>query len=134
MIKPLAKILTLVMMLTAFIGESYAALAMPCDMAQVNMQTSNHEMHNMHDMNNIDTNDHSMHMSQDEQTSDQQGHKSDCCDDNCQCPMSTVSQVSLLSSFSQIELLNFSKTRLLFNQNKAKQQIPTSLYRPPIAA
>lgn len=111
------KLLSLTLMLLIFIGQSFAPVAMACQM----------ESHDSSMMMSMADMDHSMH-----DMSSMKMDMSDCCDTDCTCPAGSCSQVTLPTSNAflniPVALLGIS-----LPLQSAAQFTPTSLYRPPAA-
>lgn len=111
-----SNIVVVMLMLMTFIGQAMASTAMPCAHVSMDMPMMNHE-----EMSNTDA------MS----VMDDEASMMDCCQDQCQCPMSgCVSLFVLINNH-------------VSHSDKAEQgiyqipllhpsQVSSSLYRPPI--
>jgi hypothetical protein len=120
-----SKILTVMLMLMVFIGQTAAATNDSCHMNTVNQ--------NIH--LSMDT---TSHIAQDtvshivKSGSVTQSNMSDCCTQDCNCPLGDCSSVLLLSSPHQ-------NWEMIALQKKAgrlflvTRQSTTTLYRPPIS-
>lgn len=117
MFKPLSKVLVVVAMLIAFVGQALAYTAMPCEMS-----SGSHESHMNMNMDHGDMNKSS------------NGQSEDCCDVECICPANACSSTTVLnSSIDSTDIQIFSESVAAL-QSKQPHSISTSLYRPPIFA
>jgi hypothetical protein len=104
------KILTVVLMLLALVGQAMAPAAMACEM---DMQSSATMMKMMNDM------DHSMNQD------------ADCCDEDCTCPIGSCTSFALIKSLN-VAHTNITSQKIIQFLTQSLDQTPTSLYRPPI--
>ncbi|TMS82926.1 hypothetical protein [Pseudoalteromonas sp. S554] len=117
MFKPLSKVLVVVAMLIAFVGQAFVYSAMPCEMS-----SGSHESHMNMNMDHGDMNKSS------------NGQSEDCCDVECICPANACSSTTVLnSSIDSTDIQIFSESVAAL-QSKQPHSISTSLYRPPIFA
>lgn len=117
MFKPLSKVLVVVAMLIAFVGQALAYTAMSCEMS-----SGSHESHMNMNMDHGDMNKSS------------NGQSEDCCDVECICPANACSSTTVLnSSIDSTDIQIFSESVAAL-QSKQPHSISTSLYRPPIFA
>ena len=117
MFKPLSKVLVVVAMLIAFVGQAFVYSAMPCEMS-----SGSHESHMNMNMDHGDMNKSS------------NGQSEDCCDVECICPANACSSTTVLnSSVDSTDIQIFSEFVAAL-QSKQPHSISTSLYRPPIFA
>jgi len=108
MFKPLSKVLVVVAMLTAFVGQALAYTSMFCEMS---------------------ADSHQSHMTMEHSSSSK-----DCCDVDCICPANACTSVTLLNSNNgSPDILGF--TEAIVNQGaEHPKSMSTSLFRPPIFA
>lgn len=126
MFKPLSKVLVVVAMLIAFVGQALAYTAMSCEMS-----SGSHESHMNMDHSKMS---HHEGMNHGEMDKSSNGQSEDCCDVECVCPANACSSTTVLNSSvdsTDIQLLSESLAAL---QPKQPHSISTSLYRPPIFA
>ncbi len=121
------KIVVILFMLVAFIGQAMASITVPCahESMNTNMSMMTHEA-----MTNMD---HAMMIDSAEQTADE-NTLMDCCQEQCKCPMNGCISLSLLVN------VNLSFNYGVITQQKISQllslhqpQVNSSLYRPPIS-
>ena len=119
MFKPLSKVLVVVAMLIAFVGQAFVYSAMPCEMS-----SGSHESHMNMNMN----------MDHGDMNKSSNGQSEDCCDVECICPANACSSTTVLnSSIDSTDIQIFSESVAAL-QSKQPHSISTSLYRPPIFA
>lgn len=137
MYKPLSKVLIVMTMLIAFIGQTLAYSAMACEMAgdahqAHTMMTSGDDMMShlsMDHSSSVHANMNHAITSQDESSS-----SDDCCGVDCICPANACTSFTLLgapTTYVGLALLNEAVNLLPIEQPSS---LPTSLYRPPIFA
>ena len=99
------------------------------------MNSSDHKVHQSHQVEKINTDLDRSHDSMLENTMNQsQTMNSDCCDSNCICPQGSCSSVNLLSVIPNTQFIDINAHSGVisvnsFNLNKNS----SSLYRPPIS-
>jgi hypothetical protein len=125
MFKPLSKVLVVVAMLIAFVGQALAYTAMSCEMSE-----DSHQPHMTMDHSSPDFPegmDHSKMKSS-------KSNSEDCCDVDCVCPDRVCSSVMLLiSGHNNSIVLGFTEA-VIIQTSEQPNSISTSLYRPPIFA
>gem|GEM_PF-3305779 len=148
MILPKSKILLLIVMLTALLGQSIAAHLMQCEMSfPAGHKLSDANMSQMHSMNHqvmqaeapsspmsqkvYQKPDCEHHTQVTEQSDKTQGH---CCDQNCHCSsMGCASAVFLTASHTETKRSASNLKIILTASHKIVPGIH-SLFRPPIIA
>jgi len=116
------KILVILLMLVAFIGQAMASTTMSCV----------HESMDMSAMQNDTMSEMTMNHADMMLTNDGESNKMDCCQEQCQCPMSGCVSLSFLidTHFNSLAITEQKISQLpLIHQS----QINSSLYRPPIS-
>ncbi len=123
------KIVVILLMLVAFIGQAMASVAVPC--AHESMMNTSMSMMTHESMTNMN---HAEMMSGSIEQSDNQATKMDCCQEQCKCPMNGCVSLSLFVN------ANPSFNYGAITQQKISQlpslhqpQVNASLYRPPIS-
>jgi len=121
-------ILIVMLMLIAFIGQSMASTAMPCT-----HESMNADMSMMNHANMVDTPMlHTDMMSVNEEQGNAQEATMDCCQEQCQCPMSGCVNLSfLLNTSFNSEII--AEQKILQSSSLQQSKINSSLYRPPIS-
>ncbi|MBQ4832878.1 hypothetical protein J8L70_06460 [Pseudoalteromonas sp. MMG010] len=127
MSKSLSKVLVVVAMLTAFLGQALAYTAMPCEMS-ADSHVSHMEMEQT-SLNHLESMSHG-----DMKISDT-GNYQDCCSVDCTCPANACITITFLNT-NNVGLTDFLRIREAMYLQKVEQptSISTSLYRPPIFA
>lgn len=121
-----SKILIVLLMCVAFVGQAMSSAVMPYHMMSMNMHEASQEMpmmdHSNHNMNMgaIDSN------TPDESTSD------GCCASACQCFTSGCSTfIAIIKETINAPAFDFSQ-KVQSNSHLAINKQPKSLFRPPI--
>ena len=127
----LIQILTLVLALLAFIGQSNAMVGMPC--MSTHEQSPNLISHNSDQHSGMDHSlmNHAQMNHSELKQSDAQSM--DCCEDNGSCDMSTCSTPGLLIEPFFNSQSAASNTSVDLYSDQAIVSISSSLYRPPIS-
>jgi len=126
MFKALSKVLVVVAMLIAFVGQALAYTAMSCEMS-----SGSHESHMNMDHSKMS---HHEGMNHGDMNKSSNGQSEDCCDVECICPANACSSTTVLnSSIDSTDIQIFSESVAAL-QSKQPHSISTSLYRPPIFA
>ncbi len=126
MFKPLSKVLVVVAMLIAFVGQAFAYSAVPCEMS-----LGSHESHMNMEHSKMS---HHEGMDHGDMNKSSNGQSEDCCDVECVCPTNACSSTTVLnSSIDSTDIQIFSEFVAAL-QSKQPHSISTSLYRPPIFA
>jgi len=126
MFKPLSKVLVVVAMLIAFVGQALAYTAMSCEMS-----LGSHESHMNMEHSKMS---HHEGMDHGDMNKSSNGQSEDCCDVECICPANACSSTTVLnSSIDSTDIQIFSESVAAL-QSKQPHSISTSLYRPPIFA
>jgi len=122
------KILVILLMLVAFIGQAMASITVPCAHESMNTNMSMMAHEDMSNMNHTDM------MSDGTEQADNQTTTMDCCQEQCKCPMNGCISISLFVN------VNLGFNYGVIAQQKISQlpslhqpQVNTSLYRPPIS-
>jgi len=120
-------------MLIAFIGQSMASTAMPYAEASCTHESMNADMSMMNHANMVDTPMlHTDMMSVNEEQGNDQKATMDCCQEQCQCPMSGCVNLSfLLNTSFNSEVI--AEQKILQSSSLQQSKINSSLYRPPIS-
>ncbi len=113
------KIVVVLLMLVALIGQATASTAMPC--VHESMSTD------MAMMNHTD-----MQSSQEARQGAEQTNEMECCQEQCQCPMTGCISLSMLVNNTFNSAFSAEQKILQFSQAH-KSQVNASLYRPPIS-
>lgn len=137
MCKPLSKVLIVMTMLIAFLGQTLAYSAMACEMAgdahqAHNTMVNGEETMSHHSMDHSSS-DHG-NMNHPMPGQDKTSNSDDCCGVDCICPANACTSFTLLSApttYVDLALLNEAVNLLPIEQPSS---LPTSLYRPPIFA
>lgn len=141
MFKPISKVVVVMTMLVAFVGQALAYSTMACEMAG-----DMHQAHNMHQSTDVsaghDMMNHSEHSS--ELTHEMMDHSSmvhdtmsdmqNCCGIDCMCPANACSSTPFISERNLLTPVGISSEALVSKPVAQPSAIPTSLYRPPIFA
>ena len=137
MYKPLSKVLIVMTMLIAFIGQTLAYSAMACEMAgdahQAHTMMVNGEETMSHHLMDRSSSDHG-NMNHPMASQGNPSSSDDCCGVDCICPANACTSFTLLSTpttYVDLVLLNEALNLLPIEQPSS---LPTSLYRPPIFA
>lgn len=145
MFKPASKVLVVVAMLIAFVGQALAYSAMACEMAgdthQAHMTHSSDVM-DISDMNHEGMNHESVvhesmgHHDHSQMVMDHANANSgeDCCGINCMCPANACTAFTFITErldFNHSSIASEAPSLLTVAQPNS---LPTSLYRPPIIA
>ncbi len=126
MFKPFSKVLVVVALLIAFIGQALAYTAMPCEMS-----AGSYESHMMMEHSKVSYHEG---MSHSDINNSSHGQSEDCCDLDCVCPANACTSVIFLNSDND-EPDGFGLDEAVLSQNSEQpKSISTSLYRPPIFA
>ena len=125
MFKPLSKVLVVVAMLTAFVGQALAYTSMSCEMS-----ADSHQSHMAMEHSSMKSHEGMEHGDMKASASSSK----DCCDVDCICPANACSSTTVLnSSIDSTDIQIFSESVAAL-QSKQPHSISTSLYRPPIFA
>jgi pyruvate/2-oxoglutarate/acetoin dehydrogenase E1 component len=125
MFKPLSKVLVVVAMLTAFVGQALAYTSMSCEMS-----ADSHQSHMTMEHSSMKSHEGMEHGDMKASASSSK----DCCDVDCICPANACSSTTVLnSSIDSTDIQIFSESVAAL-QSKQPHSISTSLYRPPIFA
>lgn len=125
MFKPLSKVLVVVAMLTAFVGQALAYTSMFCEMS-----ADSHQSHMTMEHSSMKSHEGMEHGDMKASASSSK----DCCDVDCICPANACSSTTVLnSSIDSTDIQIFSESVAAL-QSKQPHSISTSLYRPPIFA
>lgn len=125
MFKAFSKIIVVVFMLIAFVGQALAYTAMSCDMS-----SGSHESHMTMDHSSMKSHEGMNHGDIHEKSSSAE----DCCERNCVCPANACTSVIFLNSDNN-EFDGFGLGEAVLSHNSEQpKSIYTSLYRPPIFA
>ena len=126
MSKSLSKVLVVIAMLTAFLGQALAYTAMSCEMS-ADSHASHMEMEHS-SMNHQESMSHG-----DMKTSDT-GKYQDCCSVDCTCPANACTSITFLNTnVGSTDLLRV-REAVFLQKVEQPTSISTSLYRPPIFA
>ncbi|WP_448547697.1 hypothetical protein [Thalassotalea fusca] len=140
MLNSFSKVLVVVAMLIAFVGQALANTSMSCEMS-----AKSHQPYMAMDQSTMDhsTMDHSSmeHASMDHggmnhsmmNNSDTQSHE-ECCGADCACPVSACSTLSIVSSVPSTAVLARLSEGVMRQQTNQTKSISSSLFRPPIIA
>ncbi len=126
----LVQILTLVLALLAFIGQSNAMVGMPCmntHEQSPNLMSDNSDPHSGMDhslMNHAQMNHSEMTQSD--------AQSMDCCEDNGSCDMSTCSTPGLVIEPFVSSQTDLRSSSVDLYSDQAIVSISSSLYKPPI--
>ncbi|MCP4260278.1 MAG: hypothetical protein GY774_22575 [Planctomycetes bacterium] len=125
MFKPLSKVLVVVAMLTAFVGQAFAYTSMSCEMS-----ADSHQSHMTMEHSSMKSHEGMEHGDMKASASSSK----DCCDVDCICPANACTSVTFLNSNNgSPDILGF--TEAIVNQGaEHPKSMPTSLFRPPIFA
>jgi len=125
MFKPLSKVLVVVAMLTAFVGQAFAYTSMSCEMS-----ADSHQSHMTMEHSSMKSHEGMEHGDMKASASSSK----DCCDVDCICPANACTSVTFLNSNNgSPDILGF--TEAIVNQGaKHPKSMSTSLFRPPIFA
>jgi hypothetical protein len=120
-----AKIIIIALMLLTFLGQAVASVSMSCSHEMtMDMATMDHD-------NMSDSKSHKTMMLESDKQNSNQDYLMDCCQEQCQCPMSgCVSLSFLLDTRFNAGVIAEQKISQLSVVHKS--QINASLYRPPI--
>ena len=119
------KILVILLMLVAFIGQAMASTTMSCvhESKDVDMSMMQHaNMSETITMNHAD-----MMLANSDQSS-----KMDCCQEQCKCPMSGCISLSLLID-TRFNYGVIAEQKISQLSSLHQPQVNSSLYRPPIS-
>lgn len=116
-------ILIVMLMLVAFIGQAMASTAVSYSAASCVHGSMNAEMVMM---------THTDMMLKDSEQGKNQAAIMDCCQEQCQCPMSGCVSLSLLFN-TQFNSEVVSEQKIFQFSSLHQSQINSSLYRPPIS-
>lgn len=125
MFKPLSKVLVVVAMLTAFVGQALAYTSMSCEMS-----TDSHQSYMTMEHSSMKSHEGMEHGDMKASASSSK----DCCDVDCICPANACTSVTFLNSNNgSPDILGF--TEAIVNQGaEHPKSMSTSLFRPPIFA
>ena len=125
MFKPLSKVLVVVAMLTAFVGQALAYTSMSCEMS-----ADSHQSHMTMEHSSMKSHEGMEHGDMKASASSSK----DCCDVDCICPANACTSVTFLNSNNgSPDILGF--TEAIVNQGaEPPKSMSTSLFRPPIFA
>ena len=122
MFKPLSKVLVVVAMLTAFVGQALAYTSMFCEMS-----ADSHQSHMTMEHSSMKSHEGMEHGEMKASASSSK----DCCDVDCICPCTSVTFLN--SNNGSPDILGF--TEAIVNQGaEHPKSMSTSLFRPPIFA
>ncbi|MBE3672079.1 DUF2946 domain-containing protein [Pseudoalteromonas distincta] len=125
MFKPLSKVLVVVAMLIAFVGQALAYTAMSCEMS-----LGSHESHMNMEHSKMS---HHEGMEHGDMNKSSNGQSEDCCG-VCVCPTNACSSTTVLNSSIDSTGIQIFSESVAALQSKQPHSISTSLYRPPIFA
>ena len=125
MFKPLSKVLVVVAMLNAFVGQALAYTSMSCEMS-----ADSHQSHMTMEHSSMKSHEGMEHGDMKASASSSK----DCCDVDCICPANACTSVTFLNSNNgSPDILGF--TEAIANQGaEHPKSMSTSLFRPPIFA
>lgn len=125
MFKSISKVLVVVAMLTAFVGQAFAYSAMSCEMS-----AASHQSHMAMDQSSMKHHEGMTHGDMKSSGSNSE----ECCDIDCVCPANACTSVTFLNSnVVSTDVIRFSDL-VNIQQSQQPNSISTSLYRPPIFA
>lgn len=130
MLNPLSKVLVVVAMLIAFVGQALANTSMSCEMSAKSHQpymTMEH-VDMDHSSMSHDSMEHSMI-----NVSNMQSHE-ECCGADCACPVSACTALSIVSSAPSTGLLARLSEGVMLQHVSQPKSISSTLFRPPIFA
>ena len=129
--KPISKLLVVVAMLIAFVGQALAYSTMACemtgDMHQDHMSMTSSTMSEHGDMDHSNM-DHA-NMNHDNMTTSE-----DCCGIDCMCPANACTSLSFLTETSVFSNTLIASETVPLHGSLQLNSLPSSLYRPPIFA
>lgn len=126
MSKVFSKVLVITLMLVAFVGQTFAYSAMPCE-----MPLGSHESHVSLDLPKLS---HHEGMNHGEVNKSSNNQSKDCCDVECVCPANACSSSTVLNSSIDSTGMHILSESVAALESKQPHSISSSLYRPPIFA
>ncbi|PCI57477.1 MAG: hypothetical protein COB45_03470 [Gammaproteobacteria bacterium] len=121
-----AHIAIIALMLVTFIGQAFASSTMLCT-HEMTMEMSMMDHDNM-----SDTESHIVMMLKSSEQNNNQSALMECCQEQCQCPMSGCISLSVLLD-SRFNSGAIAEQKIIHLSLIHQSQVNTSLYRPPIS-
>ncbi len=121
--------MVLILVLTAFVSNSFAGDMVVCDMSDSEMtMMMDHHMHSSH--SEMQTDDEQSHMAMPHMSAHSQ--MEDCCDTECKCQHGVCSTLAIIQQVAFSQKLSNVNQALIAGVSFPPSITPPSLFRPPI--